>query len=128
MCVCVTVCVCVCVCRPRHPRDWTQPGFLLPSPCLSLLGARKTLSLLSAGDSARPVRKTRGRGLGERARDRVHTVGPPETSPVDTSQHTCSRCVSLHVCVLCVMCALDDVYTCTCMLCVMCAVCDVCCV
>lgn len=73
-------------CRPRQPsRDCGQPttGFLLPSPSRSLLGPRKTLSLLAAGEaSGRPVRKTRGRAPRERARDRVHGRTTEEAGPV----------------------------------------------
>ena len=60
-------------CRSRQLRDPAPSvsGFLLPSPSLSLLGARRTLSVLCAGEAGRPVRRTRGKGDAERARDHV---------------------------------------------------------
>ena len=78
----------VCLSRPRQPRDSAQPGFLLPSPSLSLLGARRTLSVLCAGEAARPVRRTRGRGEGERARDRVHSHRPAEAPSAEDLSYT----------------------------------------
>ena len=82
MCCLVDVCghPLYLVLRARQPRDSTpsMSGFLLPSPSLSLLGARRTLTVLCAGEAGRPVRRTRGKGNGERARDRVRLHAQPQ--------------------------------------------------
>jgi hypothetical protein len=67
----------------RESVTGSSAGFILPSPTRSLLGPRRTLGLLAAGEtSSRPVRKTRGRAPRERVRDRA-LVKAEETASSD---------------------------------------------